>query len=92
MQYYFDHGTIVTMTRKTAEACAHQGACDDDVEWAIDNHKARITGGNAETIRRDLEEYGAWDAEELADDAQNLRRIVWIAAGNILDELRERSR
>ena len=92
MQYHFDHGTIITMTRKIAKACSHQGACDDDVEWAVDNRKARVTGGDAETIRRDLKECGAWSTAELADDAQNLRRIVWIAAGNILDELREKGR
>jgi hypothetical protein len=39
-----------------------------------------------EAIREELSEYGAWDAEELSDDAANWRRIIWIAANNIADE------
>lgn len=37
-------------------------------------------------IRRELSEYGAWDEEELSDDAANWRRIIWIAANNIAEE------
>jgi hypothetical protein len=37
-------------------------------------------------IREELREYGAWDDEELADDEQNWRRLVWIAANNIREE------
>jgi len=37
-------------------------------------------------IRDELAEYGAWDAHELQDDAENRMRIVWIAGGNIRDE------
>ena len=37
-------------------------------------------------IRRELDEYGAWSDDELADSEQNMRRIVWIAANNISDE------
>ena len=36
-------------------------------------------------IRAELAEYGAWDSAELADDAQNRQRIVWIAAANITE-------
>lgn len=36
-----------------------------------------------EALRAELREYGAWDAEQLADDDENWKRIIWIAAGNI---------
>lgn len=40
---------------------------------------------NPEDLKRELREYGAWDDEELADHAQNLQRILWIAAGDITE-------
>ena len=33
-----------------------------------------------------LREYGAWDAEELADHEQNLQRLLWSLAGDIVGE------
>ena len=39
-----------------------------------------------EKLRKELEEYGAWDDVELADHAQNLQRFLWCAAGDIKDE------
>lgn len=43
-------------------------------------------------IADELQEYGAWDEDELKDHAENRLRIVWIAAGDIMDELYEKSR
>lgn len=65
--------------------CSHSGQCDADVaRWAPRiTRPARCT---VDALREELAEYGAWDAEELADDAANWRRIVWIAAGNISEE------
>ncbi len=37
-------------------------------------------------LRKELEEYGAWDAEELANRADNEKRVVWLAAGRIREE------
>jgi hypothetical protein len=44
----------------------------------------------ADAIRKELKYCGAWDDEELANDAKNRLRIVWIAAGNIRDEHKDR--
>lgn len=56
------------------------------MEWTADKLKI------SEAIRAELKEYGAWDAEELSDDEQNISRIAWIAAGNISeDETPERA-
>lgn len=72
--------------------CSHQGACDDDVAYwkpkvltqiEKDNFPNKLT---PDKIRAELKEYGAWDAEELANDDANLDRLIWIAAGNIQDE------
>lgn len=37
-------------------------------------------------IREELREYGVWNDEELADDAENRLRILWIAGGSIIEE------
>jgi hypothetical protein len=72
--------------------CSHSGACDDDVarhaplvreQMESDDFQNKPT---ADAIREELREYGAWDAEELADDDANWLRLVWIAAGNIAEE------
>ena len=87
---YFNRFCL-SMLPEAVRDCHHQGQCDADVEcWASKvNRPADCT---PEALRAELEEYGAWDAEELADDDQNWRRIVWIAAGNIQEETHERER
>jgi hypothetical protein len=67
------------------EECSHSGRCDDDVEhWAEEIERPEEL--TPELLRAELAEYGAWDESELEDDAQNWRRIVWIAAGDLKDE------
>ncbi len=55
------------------------------IDWEAKNLRG-IPQCTPDAIRAELEEYGAWDAEELADDEENRRRILWIAACNIGDE------
>ena len=81
----------VGLTPEAVRDCSHQGQCDADVEcWAP--KISRSDRCTPEALRAELKEYGAWDAEELADDEQNWRRIVWLAAGNIQEESREREK
>lgn len=66
-------------------ACSHQGACDADVaHWAP--KVARPDECTPDALRAELREYGAWDDAELADDAENWQRAVWIACGSIREE------
>jgi hypothetical protein len=37
------------------------------------------------TLAAELQEYGAWDSEELADHEDNIERIIWIAACDIAE-------
>ena len=63
--------------------CHHQGACDADVEhW---QGRVDLSGIPDEALAAELQGYGAWSAEELADRQANERRILWIAAGDIQD-------
>lgn len=73
-------------------ACSHSGQCDADVAHYAPEVRAQIKADGfanaptADKIRAELKEYGAWDAEELADDEANFARLVWIAAGNIAED------
>ena len=74
----------IEMTGNAALDCSHSGDCAEDVEYHAPNIK-RPENCTPERLAAELKEYGAWDAEELADDAKNWHRIVWIAAGNIAE-------
>lgn len=76
------------VTMRDARAGSHQGRCDDDIAALravpyIPRQLARI---DPDALRAELREYGAWDADELADHSANLDRILWIACGNIIEE------
>lgn len=72
-----------------ANACSHSGDCGDDVMELlgrdyIRNQFAKI---DPDAIRKELREYGAWDDEQLSNEADNEMRILWVACGDIVDEL-----
>ncbi len=81
---------FVEMTMKQAESASHQGQCDEDVAAlvAVTAIRRQLDKIGPDAIRAELEECGAWDAEELADEAQNRQRLVWIAAVNIVEDRR----
>ena len=74
----------IEMSGNAALDCSHSGDCAADVA-AHAPQVQRSERCTAEALQAELKEYGAWDAEELADDAENWQRIIWIAAGNIID-------
>jgi hypothetical protein len=91
MWFTSSHGTIeIQMTMAQAESASHQGQCDDDVLALSNNRKirAQLERIDPKILRDELREYGAWDDQELADHGQNLQRILWIAAGDIVENSR----
>lgn len=77
----------IEMTLAQAQSCAHPGQCDVDVMRLSQERKIRrqLEKIDREHLKAELREYGAWDDEELADHPQNLQRILWIAAGDIVE-------
>ena len=77
----------LTLTKAEARSLYHQGACDDDVAAALCNPtiQRRLARISPDLIRAELREYGAWDEDELADDAANQSRLLWLAAGNVVE-------
>ena len=92
MWFSGNYGVELKMTLDQARSASHSGSCDSDVRElskipAIARQLRRM---DADVLRRELKEYGAWDSEELDDHDQNLQRILWLAAGSILDEYHEK--
>ena len=62
--------------------CAHSGDCEADVRRWAPLIRQQVEADNfpnkpdPDKIRKELEEYGAWDETELADDEMNWIRLV----------------
>lgn len=77
------------ITRKQAKSASHQGQCDADVLALsqVPTIRRQLKKIDPQTLREELREYGAWEDEELQDHTQNLQRILWLACGDIVDNL-----
>lgn len=78
----------IEMILKQAKSASHQGKCDDDVNQllTLPKIKRQLAKIDDETLIAELKEYGAWEKEDLQDRNVNNQRIVWLAAGNIVDD------
>jgi hypothetical protein len=81
---YFERFTL-DLPDECVRDCSHQSPCDDDVAFWAGKLDCPI---EPETIAQELKDYGAWDADDLADHDANWRRVVWIAACNVREEER----
>jgi len=74
------------MTEHDAHLCYHQGQCDDDVErvMQLDYIKKQLAEISTDAMVEAISEYGPDLAS--ADRHEIEMFIVWIAAGNIVDE------
>lgn len=75
------------MTLEDAENVSHPGRCDDDVDALVRRSDIRkqLDKINPEVLKEELFEYGAWDENDLKDHEENLKRIIWIAGGDIIN-------
>ena len=82
MKTAFFNRFILELPSEAVLDCHHQGACDEDVLfWS--NKITRPDEITKEKLKSELKEYGAWDKDELENDDDNWKRLIWIAAGNI---------
>jgi hypothetical protein len=94
MYAYFEHGFSLQLTRDQAESTFHQGDCLNEVRELLKNKniERQLNKIDPEDIRRELKSTGGWESEELTDNEANRERILWIAAGNIVEEIKEKKR
>jgi hypothetical protein len=76
------------MSLDEARSASHQGSCDEDVQALsrVPHIAAQLAGIDPALLASELKEYGAWDDEDLADHEQNLQRLLWSLAGDIVEE------
>ena len=76
------------MTMEQARTAYHPGQCFDDVKALMEEPKIarQFKKISDEDIRAELKETGGWEESELNDTDRNAIRILWIAAGNIVEE------
>lgn len=82
------------ITKAQALQGSHPGPCDDDIAelLTLPAIKRQLDKINPLDIRLELKEYGAWDENQLSNDEDNKARILWIACGDIREELYEKAR
>jgi len=73
---------LVELTLDTALDCSQPGPADEAVADAVDFGEVNFVA-SADEIRQFLAGYGSWNDEELADDQENLHRVLWVAACDI---------
>lgn len=85
---------VLTMTEDQARGASHAGDCMADVQELLRDGAitAQLDAIGPDKIREELRETGGWDDEELQDEAANRGRIVWLAAGNITEDLAAKAR
>jgi len=84
---YFNYIDCITLPSEIVPLCSHSGSCDDDVNRCMEfpSVKKELAKIDPLQLVKELKEYGAWDAEDLEDHTQNLKRILWIACADIQD-------
>lgn len=84
---YSNYGNDLKLTRKDAKSVSHSGDCESDVISLMEKKyvKKQLDLLNPEQLAKELNDYGAWDDEELKDHKANLKRWVWISGGDIVE-------
>lgn len=84
---YFNYIDVIELPTDVVNACSHSGSCDEDIERCLQLPEVReeLNKIDKEKLIKELTEYGAWSEEELSNHEENLKRILWIASGDIQD-------
>lgn len=77
----------LNITKRQAAGATHQGQCDTDVMELsqVPTIRRQLNRVDPGALRQELSEYGAWDEVELANHADNIQRLLWLAAGDITE-------
>jgi hypothetical protein len=82
---------VLVIKAEDAKLGYHSGQCDADISALrrVPYITRQLSDLPRDDLASELKEYGAWNAEELADHDANLSRILWLACGDIVDSLED---
>jgi hypothetical protein len=92
MWYTSSNGKIeLQITKEQASIGYHQGQCDDGIAYlrTVPAIKRQLAKLDQVIVAMELNEYGAWESEQLVDCEENLNRILWIACGDIVENINQ---
>lgn len=83
-----NYSFTIELTKEQAMDGSHQGDCTNDIRDLIADPTiaSQFETISPDSIRKELQEYGA---DDLSDDAANRERILWIACCDIREEITE---
>ena len=89
MYWISNNGIELNITKKQAASCSHSGSCDKDILIlaGIPSVRRQLSRISVSSLVSALSEYGAWDDKELADHEENKLRLLWLACGDIDEEV-----
>jgi hypothetical protein len=75
--------------RTVIEEHARTAACPGDVQLvaALPYVREQLDDLDSADMRAELGEFGAWSPDELDEDEENRRRVLWIACSWIVEDL-----
>jgi hypothetical protein len=79
----------IKITKAQARQGSHPGPCDLDIRDLLNVPAIRRQFEKipAELIAAELLQFGAWDGRELSDHETNKARILWIACGDVSEQI-----
>jgi hypothetical protein len=79
--------TDLNITKAVAKECSQSGDNSYNVEYYINlpYYKKQLSKIDKDELVKELNDYGAWEDEELTDHNENLKRIFWIKCGDIVE-------
>jgi len=79
----------LNLSKNQAAIGYHSGDCAEDIGALAHNPKiaAQLAALDPAIVANTLKEYGAWDSSELMDHDANLQRLLWIACGDIMEDI-----
>ncbi len=82
-----NYGNDIRLIRSDAKKCSQSGDCGPHIEELLKKPyiKKQVETLNPCQLTKELKEYGAWDSEELKDHQENIKRWLWISAGDIAE-------
>src|SRR6478736_4299547 len=88
---YFNYIGSIELPVEIVEMCPISGEADSAIAFmrTLPEVISELSEIDPEKLRLELKEYGAWEPEDITNHNTNLDRILWLACGNIQDEMFE---